>query len=55
MSELIYVMTCPRCNKLVDMMFSGSGRDGICMNCGYHLGKDSYYLDYEGYVISYNG
>ena len=55
MSELEYRMKCPYCNQIVIMLFAGSGRKGTCMSCGKDLPKDKSYLDYDGYVVSYNG
>jgi hypothetical protein len=55
MSELEYKMKCPKCKKIVIMLFSGSGTKGTCMKCGYNLPPKKSYLDYVGNVISYNG
>jgi len=55
MSELIYRMRCPKCDKMTEFMFGGSGRNGECLDCGYKLPSNDSYDDYEGTVISYSG
>lgn len=53
MSELLYGMKCPRCKQNTDVLFSGSGTKGICLNCGYELPPEKSYRDYQGSVINY--
>lgn len=53
MTELIYEMKCPNCDRIAEFLFSGSGRKGTCMNCGHNLPRDKRNSDYEGRVLSY--
>jgi len=55
MSELEYCMVCPFCKREAIVLFSGSGKHGICMECGKELPEDKTYRDYEGRIISYTG
>jgi len=55
MSELLYIMVCPYCNKKAQVLFSGSGTKGTCMSCGKDLPPEKSYRDYEGHCIAYTG
>jgi len=55
MSELIYIMDCPKCGPGRTFMFAGSGTKGDCMHCGYELPRKKRFNEFLGTVISYNG
>ncbi len=38
MSEINAIQYCPNCKKEAECMFSGSGKDGSCMECDSEIG-----------------
>jgi hypothetical protein len=53
MSEIEAWQECPNSNKLEIFLFSGSGRGGVCMHCGYQLPPETIW-NQEGF-ISFTG
>jgi len=51
MSEINVIQFCNSCNKDTIFNFSGSGKKGVCMDCGLELPEDE---QYSGSVLDYD-